>query len=798
MKIKKLAKRFLSFVLASSIFLSSCITDRILASGASIPQTNDIVIQKLEYKYSKLLRDDVLENKNSVGHAEVHSEIINNKDTNSLDTVATTRDKKLGELNNLTDEAIQNTGDVLDLTNLQTSYDVKKYSRKLYGEVEFAIFELDRRDQTLKELIPSQSYKLNMTAQEKKAFSQSQMKSAETVGNKIEQAYKNGNILPYGAKLIKKQFVDETGKTVFDKIPTYEDVKGVKEGRLYMIIETKAPKTVVSKAKPMFLYLPITNNDHISYKTTINLYPKNEVKEGVFGFQKYKDDGDGNLNTNNGALKGAKFKIYKGTPEQFKKAKALKNSNGEDIVVTTNEKGKLDITGIVRGQYFLVEIESDNLVDGMMIDATKYQKREGFKYLAGFDSLLNQYNILAFHMDQDGIVRTGSKFNAGKILNNINLLEYTNHFVPGFKKNLKSERKLEQGFDYFEDIPFELVFEIPDNIHEYSKFEAKDQLEKAGNIDMISDNFTPTIEAEYVKGKDGKIAFDVVTDKEIKLVRDKDYFVKEVNENNKFEISFVNPLKANMSAKDVTRENNRFSKNVLNAQKIYVRYHAQLKANATPDVLYNNKAEFTYNNAPEKGLTKDRYNHDGKKFQTFGYKFIKKDNGLFNKGLLKNTLEGAEFIIRNEEGLYFNGYKHNENATGGIEPVWVKYESDEIAYKELKNSKNHKDAIMISNSEGKFEVRGLKAGNYIAVEMKSPTGYRLSINPETKFTIKEKSFTQTTQRPLTITNEKSPEMPLTGSEELAIRYIKITLIFIVSLVVVLFVAKKRQKERNTR
>lgn len=170
MKIKKLAKRFLSFVLASSIFLSSCITDRILASGASIPQTNDIVIQKLEYKYSKLLRDDVLENKNSVGHAEVHSEIINNKDTNSLDTVATTRDKKLGELNNLTDEAIQNTGDVLDLTNLQTSYDVKKYSRKLYGEVEFAIFELDRRDQTLKELIPSQSYKLNMTAQEKKHF----------------------------------------------------------------------------------------------------------------------------------------------------------------------------------------------------------------------------------------------------------------------------------------------------------------------------------------------------------------------------------------------------------------------------------------------------------------------------------------------------------------------------------------------------------------------------------------------------------------------------------------------------
>lgn len=786
--------------------------------GQPIPETNDIIIQKLEYKYSKLDRtDEVVEDKNKTGHAEVHDGITPNKsitgqdgeknqekftendshrryrEENNIakdkvekpsenenfyekDTVAPERDSRLGELDDVNKPGIQNTGEPISPDILRSEYNTKAYSPELYGEVEFSLFKIDK--DYAKELIPKDAdYKVDMTEKEQKAFSQAQMRASEKIGNEIEEAFKNNSALPYGAKLVATQKVDSNGMTTFEDVKTYDKNGEDKDSNLYIIVETKHPKIVVGKSKPLFVYLPIVDPNG-EYKDRIHLYPKNEVKEQTFPFKKYKDDIDGDLNTNDGPLQGAKFKIYKGDPKDFDKSKPLQK-NGKDIIIETNEKGEVDITGNVRGVYYLVEQEVENLVDGMVVEAEKYKARDGFKYLAGFDALNNQYNVLVFNIGADGVARTGATLDEGKELSKANVLEFTNHSVPKFDKIISSDRKLEEGWNYFEDIPFEVSQTIPDNLYQYSKFEFKDQLERLGDDNATTDSVEPTDHAEFVKGKDGQIAFDVVNEKGEKLEKGVDYFVVK-EQDNKFEISLANPEKANLTARETTPENNKFTEKVRNSKKITVKYKAQLKADADPDVLYNNKAEFTYNNAPETGLTPDRYENKHQKFQTFGKRFQKFDKGLFESHIDKQTLEGAEFIIKDKDGNYFNGYKHNENVEGGQEPFFTEYGSNKEAYEALKRDAAHDDAIIKSGKEGKFEVRGLKAGTYTLVEMKPPYGFRQDNLPEVEFTVGEGTYTEGETDPVHIENERLPEMPLTGSEKLVIKGAVAMLIFAIA------------------
>ena len=776
--------------------------------GQPIPEKNDIIIQKLEYKYSKLDRsNEMLDPKNNIGHNPVDDSIEPNRsktgesqeknaekykendshkryrDKNKIpedkvskpntsanfyeeNTAADTRDQRLGCLDDIKQPGIQNTGEPISPDVLRNEYQVKAYSPSLYGEVEFSLFKLDRSKETLNALVPEGiNYKTNPTKEEQKAFSQASMKTAKKVGEEIEKAFKEGKKLPYGAKLVSTQKVGDDGATTFKDVKTYDEENGDKKSNLYMIVETKHPKLVVGKSNPMLLNLPIVDPNG-EYKDRIHLYPKNEVKEATIPFQKYKDDIDGDLKKNDGPLEGAKFKVYKGDPKNHAKNKALQKG-GKDIILTTNKKGQLDITGNVRGVYYLVEQEVANLVDGMIVKSEKYKARDGFKYLAGFDSLNNEFNVLVYNIGADGVARYGAEIGKGKELSKANVLEFTNHAVPKFEKIIKSDRKLEQGWNYFEDIPFEVSQTIPDNIYQYSKFEFKDQLERLDDDNKTSEGVKPTDHAEFIKGKDGKIAFDVVNDRNEKLEKGVDYFVVKESDN-QFEISLANPAKNKLTAKDTTPENNRFTEKVRHSKKITVKYKAQLKANADPDVLYNNKAEFTYNNAPQQGLTPDRYNHDGKKFQTFGYKFQKFDKGLLGTKLNKQTLEGAEFIVKDKDGKFFNGYIHNENATGGQEPFFTEFKSNKAAYESLRKDPKHKDAVIISGKDGKFEIKGLKEGEYTLVEMKAPNGFRQDNLPETKFTVKKITYTETDKKPLAIQNERAPEVPFTGSEKLMI------------------------------
>uniref|UniRef100_UPI001296D105 isopeptide-forming domain-containing fimbrial protein n=1 Tax=Streptococcus suis TaxID=1307 RepID=UPI001296D105 len=132
---------------------------------------------------------------------------------------------------------------------------------------------------------------------------------------------------------------------------------------------------------------------------------------------------------------------------------------------------------------------------------------------------------------------------------------------------------------------------------------------------------------------------------------------------------------------------------------------------------------------------------------THGKRFIKTDDKEANAGDIQK-LTGAEFVVKNGEGRYLAlksaatqatalaNYTQAEQAyltalkTGNGENEKV---ARDAAYEALNMQwewvQDEKQAFkFISSKDGKFEVKGLKAGRYELVETKAPEGYALPSN----------------------------------------------------------------------
>ncbi|MFI3086110.1 isopeptide-forming domain-containing fimbrial protein [Streptococcus sp. 2022WUSS037] len=201
---------------------------------------------------------------------------------------------------------------------------------------------------------------------------------------------------------------------------------------------------------------------------------------------------------------------------------------------------------------------------------------------------------------------------------------------------------------------------------------------------------------------------------------------------------------------------------------------------------------------------------------TYGKRFIKTDDATDTNAVKK--LVGAEFIVTNANGTEFLALKDRTVQEAAINA----YKVAEAAYVAAVNKKEtaniptlkatrdaayeamnmqwewvtaqDKAFTFVSSADGKFEVKGLKAGNYKLVETKAPDGYALLTTP-IEFVVGANSWTTATDTPIEghqRVENKKVTIPQTGG----IGTVVFTVVGLSAMVFAFIALKKRQSEEE--
>ncbi|MGU8015608.1 isopeptide-forming domain-containing fimbrial protein [Streptococcus suis] len=198
---------------------------------------------------------------------------------------------------------------------------------------------------------------------------------------------------------------------------------------------------------------------------------------------------------------------------------------------------------------------------------------------------------------------------------------------------------------------------------------------------------------------------------------------------------------------------------------------------------------------------------------TYGKRFVKTDDAAVKDAAKKLT--GAGFVVKNAENKFL-ALKDTTTQAEGI----TKYEDAEEAYvTAVKNNQTDNLATLkaardaayeamnmqwewvdaqdkaftfVSSADGKFEVKGLKAGTYQLVETKAPDGYALLTTP-IEFVVGANSWTTATDTPIEghqRVENKKVTIPQTGG----IGTLIFTVVGLSAMVFAFIALKKRQSE----
>lgn len=457
------------------------------------------------------------------------------------------------------DNIITNNGAEMNINDSRLSI----YNKEKYGRIAFSLYKIE--DLTK---VPED-------------------KTTQQVAFDIQDAVFNNKELPYGASLVKKDVdVDDNGEALFTDVIN-------NKGYGYILVETVSSEAVKQIANPMFIRLPMANPSGEGYiNDTVFLYPKNNVQLLELDFNKLKQS---NTDKHPIALKGAKFKLYIGEPGKGEPIKESSQSNN-DLILTTNNEGKISIPGLIPGKFYLVEQEVPELLDG--------------KLLIGGDARNDEYNKLYFEVSSNRKIETSSVFN-----------NYVNYTQPELEKKLTNEK---DSYSIYDRINFEINLSLPKNIKDYSKLYVEDKLLLDGKA---------TSDVQYV--------YDTlsVTADGNKLEENKDFTISKSN--NQFKIDFI--------------MNDKVSDTVMKSENIKVTYEAEFLADVTPNGDYKNKAVVTFNNSPNKN-NEDKTDEDKtKKFTSYGFIIQKTNDGLWRTSVSPEGLKGAKFILLDSEGNVYKG-----------------------------------------------------------------------------------------------------------------------------------------------
>lgn len=458
-------------------------------------------------------------------------------------------------------QKLQFTGDLPQIKNdglEPTKLGGEKYQKSKYGDVEFTIFQIDKEQ----------------------VDSRSKVQSGQEIANEVEV-----DNTAFGAKKVSTVAVDEEGRAIFKGLSAKDEY--------YVILESKAPKTVVGKAVPMFLQLPVTNAEGNGYLNSVFLQAKNKVRNISISFNKTKQD----IGQAEAPFANVRFDLYQGEKGS---GTQVMNAEGQAIHLTTDNQGRFNISDLLVGKYYLVE-EGGEGIDTVRNEQTGKSSLELGKYMVGKYAQNDTNNAFGFELTNDGEL----KVNGELVTSDNPEFMLINHEKPSISKKVNVE-----SADKDEVISYTVDVDIPENIEDYSEYSYKDIADTNLKIDTNS---------------------IVVTADKKTLIKDTDYTLTEHADG--YTINFV--------------VNNTFTDAVKNTRLVSVKYTAKILSDEVKS--YPNKVELTYRNSD---LTaKKRSEETGVEVKTFGKTFIKKDGGRFGLGD-DSVLSGAQFILeKTEDGV---------------------------------------------------------------------------------------------------------------------------------------------------
>ena len=475
---------------------------------------------------------------------------------------------------------------------------------------------------------------------------------------------------------------------------------------LYLVLETETPDSVKTACEPFFVSVPMTkvsadtNGGLTDWLYDVHVFPKNSTAYGQAVLQKVgKQSGtDAEVTT----MRGYKFKLYKknddGAWTQIvkKPANGVDNAgdflNGADEtgVLTTNEEGKISVSGLTKGVYAFVETEV-NASDGYILDS-------GIAYVFKIDG--NGEMVAATGADVEGV-----QFPENDVKNfDINAVKgaevEVKNYKPDFKKEIKGHKDADYGIG--DDVPYTLTVNVPENVAKLRTFTVSDEM----NSDQLVVN-----DGIVVKGKAGETA-------ETKFTAGTEYTLTKTNADGKsgFTIAFATDKIAAYAGETIT-----------------ITYTAKLQKGASVGEVGNvNSADLKYSKKTDIKTAEDDHPydiHDEAVVYTF-------KTGILKKGDSKsgNPLQYVEFTLYKK----VDSEKDKINAAGtavtfmGAEKTILAPE--EAAAKKLNDTVSADSkwfAVMnlTTDENGEAVANGLPNGEYKLVETKTHEGYNLLTAP---------------------------------------------------------------------
>lgn len=250
----------------------------------------------------------------------------------------------------------------------------------------------------------------------------------------------------------------EEKKTDTNGIVTFKKDDGLTLG-IYLVVETSSPAIVTGPCDPFLVSVPMTV-DNNKWLYDVHVYPKNSTAVGAVKLIKTGVD--------SANLKGVTFVLQKkdGTDNDgkekwigiVKKSTEQGDNTGNDLILTTNEKGEIEVEGLSSGDYRFIETS--------VWDDQNNGNGQGY--------IMDGATVYPFTVKGNNVTYKNQK---GEMETGTNIAITVNNEKPDMIKQVqKRDNTWGQDADYNvgDMVPYKITIDVPSNITRLKEFTLTD------------------------------------------------------------------------------------------------------------------------------------------------------------------------------------------------------------------------------------------------------------------------------------------------------------------------------------